>query len=84
MKPHSQTDDAKMLSIQNTVIKASISIVKFIHKTGESIDSQTLEVWSNVLALLGQSNKLIKNKRNELHKKMTLNQSISQSHLIVV
>jgi hypothetical protein len=56
-----------MQLIQNCVIKASINIVKLLHKQGDT-DSEAFELGSNALALLGHSNKLLNNKRKESHK----------------
>ncbi|XP_053398287.1 uncharacterized protein LOC123560776 [Mercenaria mercenaria] len=67
LKAHTQTEDAKMQLIQNCVVKASINIVKLLHKQGDT-DSQAFELGSNALALLGHSNKLINNRRKESHK----------------
>ena len=68
LKPQTQTDDAKMQSIQNHIVKASIEFVKLLDKNSESFDSQSVEWGTSALALLGQCNKLINNKRKESHK----------------
>ena len=68
LKTNSQTEDSKMQAIQNLVIKASINLVKVLDKEGESLDSQSVEWGANAVALLGQCNKLINNKRKESHK----------------
>ncbi|KAH3705259.1 hypothetical protein DPMN_080327 [Dreissena polymorpha] len=56
LKPQTQTEDAKMQSIQNNVVKASINIAKLLDKEGQNVDAQSLEWGTNALALLGQSN----------------------------
>lgn len=68
LKPQTQTDDSKMQTIQSLNIKASINVVKLLDKEGESLDSESLEWGTNALALLGQANKLLNNKRKESHK----------------
>lgn len=68
LKSNSQTEDSKMQAIQNLVIKASINMVKLLDKAGDSLDSQSVEWGANAVALLGQCNKLINNKRKESHK----------------
>ena len=68
LKPQTQTDDAKMQAIQNLMIKASINFVKLLDKNSEHFDSESIEWGTNALALLGQCNKLVNNKRKESHK----------------
>ena len=57
-----------MQAIQNFIIKASVNFVKLLDKNSEDFDSQSLEWGTNALALLGQCNKVINNKRKESHK----------------
>ena len=68
LKPQTQTDDVKMQSIQNNIIKASINITKLLDQAGESLGTSNVELGTNALGLLGQANKLINNKRKECHK----------------
>lgn len=68
LKPQTQTDDARMQAIQNCIIKASINVTKLLDKEGEGLDGQSIEWGTNALALLGQSNRLINNKRKDAHK----------------
>ncbi|MEW8548333.1 MAG: hypothetical protein AB2693_32925 [Candidatus Thiodiazotropha sp.] len=68
LKPHTQTDDVKMQSIQNNIIKAAINFTKILNECGESIGQNLVEMGTSALALLGQSNKQINNKRKEFHK----------------
>lgn len=68
LKPQTQTDDSKMQGIQTHIIKAAACMTKLLDKCGESLDSQDLEWGTNSLALLGQANKQINNKRKEMHK----------------
>ncbi|XP_060585227.1 uncharacterized protein LOC132741147 [Ruditapes philippinarum] len=68
LKPQSQSDDVKFQAIQNVVVKAAINITKLLDKEGEKLDTQSIEWGTNALALLGQSNKLINNKRKECHR----------------
>lgn len=68
LKPQTQTEDAKMQAIQNFVIKASVNIVKLLDKESTGLDSQSLEWGTNALALLGQANKFMNNKRKESHR----------------
>ena len=57
-----------MQTIKNLVIKASVNIVKLLDKESGALDSQSVEWGANVVALLGQCNKLINNKHKESHK----------------
>lgn len=68
LKPHTQTDDVKMQTIQNNVIKAAVNITKMLNEAGETLGSSMIELGTNALGLLGQTNKLINNKRKEFHK----------------
>ena len=47
---------------------SSINLVKVLDKESDSLDSQSVEWGANAVALLGQCNKLINNKRKESHK----------------
>ena len=66
LKAHTQTDDIKMQLIQNN-IKAAISFTKILNECGDSTGQDMIELGMNALALLGQSNKQINNKRKEFH-----------------
>ena len=68
LKPNTQTDDVKMQTIQNNVIKAMVNITKMLNEGGETLGSSMIELGINALGLLGQRNKLINNKRKEFHK----------------
>ena len=68
LKSHTQTDDSKMQSIQNNIIKAAINFAKILDQCGDEIDGNLVEMGTNALALLGQSSKLINNKRKEFHR----------------
>ena len=68
LKSQTQTDDSKMQTIQNLILKASICQVKLFDKYVEKFEPEDIELLSNSLALLGQSNKLINTKRKETHK----------------
>ena len=68
LKPQTQTDDVKMQGIQNNVIKAAINFTKILNICGETMGQNMVELGTNALALLGQSNKQINNKRKEFHK----------------
>lgn len=71
LKPNTQTDDVKMQTIQNNVIKSAINITKMLNEGGEtmSLSSSMIDLGTNALGLLGQTNKLINNKRKEFHKR---------------
>ena len=69
LKPQTQTDDVKMQTIQNDMIKASINVAKLLNEAGQSLNADMLNLGTGALALLGQANKLINNKRKESHKK---------------
>lgn len=56
-----------MQGIQNNVIKAAINFTKILNICGETMGQNMVELGTNALALLGQSNKQI-NKRKEFHK----------------
>ncbi|XP_060552708.1 uncharacterized protein LOC132713987 [Ruditapes philippinarum] len=64
----SLSDDVKFQAIQNVVVKAAINISKLLDKEGEKLDTQSIEWGTNALAFVGQSNKLINNKRKECHR----------------
>ena len=66
LKPNTQTDDVKMQTIQNNVIKAVtvVNITKMLNEGGETLGSSMIELGINALGLLGQRNKLI-NKQKE-------------------
>ena len=68
LKAHIQTDDVKRQLIQNNIIKAAISLTKTLNECGESIGQDIIELGMTALALSGQSNKQINNKRKEFHK----------------
>lgn len=68
LKAQTQTEDSKMQTIQNLMIKASICLTKLLDKHAESFDSDDIKLATNSLALLGQSNKLINTRRKETHK----------------
>ena len=68
IKPQTQTDDVKMQSIQNNIIKASINITKLLNQAGELLGTSNFELGTNALGLSGQANKLINNKRKVWHK----------------
>ena len=68
LKPHTQTDDIKMQSIQNNMVKAAINFTKVLNEYGESMSQEMIELGTNALTLLGQCNKQINNKRKEFHK----------------
>lgn len=68
LKPHTQTDNVKMQSIQNNIIKAAINFTKIWNECGETMGQSLVEMGTSALALLGQSNKQINNKRKEFHK----------------
>ena len=57
-----------MQAIQNLNVKSSINLVKLLDKAGDNMDPQSVEWGTNALALLGNANKLINNKRKESHK----------------
>ena len=65
LKPHTQTDDVKMQSIQNNMVKAAINFTKVLNEYGESMSQEMIELGTNALALLGQCNKQINNKRKK-------------------
>ena len=69
LKPQTQTDDVKMQTIQNDMIKAFINVAKLLNEAGQSLNVDMLNLGTGALALLGQANKLINNKRKESHKK---------------
>lgn len=68
LKSHTQTDDVKMQVIQNNVVKAAINLTKMMNEGGHSMEPRLIELGTNALGLLGQSNKLLNNKRKEFHK----------------
>lgn len=68
LKPQTQTEDAKLQTVQNLTVKAASNVVKLLDKYGEILDQQSMEWATNSLALLGQANRLINNKRKESHK----------------
>lgn len=68
LKPHTQTDDSKMQTIQNNVIKAATNFTKILNECGDTMGQNMVDMGTDALALLGQSNKLINNKRKEFHK----------------
>lgn len=57
-----------MQSIQNLMIKASICQAMLMDKHAEKFDSENIELLSNSLVLLGQSNRLINMRRKETHR----------------
>lgn len=57
-----------MQGIQNNVIKAAINFTKKLNECDETMGQNMVELGTNALALLGQSNKQINNKRKEFHK----------------
>ena len=69
LKPQTQSDDVKMQTIQNDMIKASINVAKILNEAGQSMSADVLNLGTGALALLGQANKLLNNKRKESHKK---------------
>ena len=69
LKPQTQTDDVKMQTIQNDMIKAYINVAKLLNEAGQSLNADMLNLGTWALALLGQANKLINNERKESHKK---------------
>ena len=68
LKPQTQTDNVKMQGIQNNIIKAAINFTKHLNECDETMGQNMVELGTNALALLGQSNKQINNKRKEFHK----------------
>lgn len=68
LKPHTQTDDVKMQTIQNNIVKAAINVTKIMNELGQQVDPRLIELGTNAIGLLGQSNKLLNNKRKEFHK----------------
>lgn len=69
LKTPTQMTDNKMQSIQNLVVKAGILIVNYMDKFSSSDDTgDMIQFGSNTLALLGQANHLINNKRKESHR----------------
>ena len=68
LNSHTQTDDSKMQAIQNNIIKAATNFTKILHECGDDMGEAMVEMGTNALALLGQSNKLINNKRKEFHR----------------
>lgn len=68
LKAQTQTDDSKMQGIQNLIVKASSCITKLLDKCGESLDSEDVDWGTSALALLGQANKQLNNRRKEMHK----------------
>lgn len=68
LKATTQTDDSKMQSIQNAIIKAATCFSKLWDKNGTLFDSNDRDWVANSLALLGHANKLINNRRKEMHK----------------
>ena len=68
LKSHTQTDDSKMQAIQNNIIKAVTNFTKILNECGDDMGEAMVEMGTNALALLGQSNKLINNKRKEFHR----------------
>ena len=69
LKPNTQTDDVKMQTIQNNIIKSAVNVTKMLNEGGETMSSSMIELGTNALGLLGQTNKLINNKRKEFHKR---------------
>lgn len=68
LKATTQTDDSKMQAVQNVMIKSAACISKLLNKNADVFDSQDMEWGTNALALMGQANKLINNRRKEMHK----------------
>ena len=68
LKSHTQTDDSKMQTIQNNIIKAATNFTKILNECGDYIGENMVDMGTNALALLGQSSKLINNKRKEFHR----------------
>ncbi|MEW8548536.1 MAG: hypothetical protein AB2693_33970 [Candidatus Thiodiazotropha sp.] len=68
LKATTQTDDSKMQTIQNAIIKAAACFSKLWDKNGTEFDSRDRDWATNCLALLGHANKLINNRRKEMHK----------------
>ena len=68
LKPHTQTEDSKLQSVQNCIVKSAANITKLLDKHGEYFDSQDIEWGTNSVALLGQANKQINCRRKEMHK----------------
>ena len=68
LKPTTQTDDAKMQAIQNVMVKSASCVSKLLNKNADSFDSQDMEWGTNALALMGHANKLMNNRRKEMHK----------------
>ena len=52
LKAQTQTEDSKMQTIQNLMIKASICLTKLLDKHAESFDSDDIKLATNLLALL--------------------------------
>ena len=59
LKPQTQTDDVKMQTIQNNMIKAAINWSKILNEVEQSKSPEMLNLGTTALALLGQCNKLI-------------------------
>ena len=68
LKSQTQTEDSKMQAIQNLIIKASVCQVKLFDRYADKFEEEDVELLSNSIVLLGQSNKLINTKRKEMHK----------------
>ena len=68
LKPTTQTNDAKMQAIQNVIVKSATCVSKLLNKNADTFDSRDMEWGTNALALMGQANKLMNNRRKEMHK----------------
>ena len=68
LKVQTQTQDSKLKKIQHMVVNAASNVTKLLDKCGDNLDSQDIEWGTNALALMGQANKSINNKRKEMHK----------------
>ena len=57
-----------MQTIQNLIIKALVCQVKLFDRYAGKFEEEDVELLSNSIALLGQSNKVIHTRRKEMHK----------------
>jgi len=68
LRPSTHSDDDRMQTIQENVVKACSNLVKLIDKSSDNFDNQDMEWGMHAIALLGCANKLINNRRKDLHK----------------
>lgn len=68
LSPHMMTADRKMQSIQEAMIKSSILVTQLLDNASSVLDSKQLELGTDALSLMGQANKLLNNRRKDMHK----------------